>query len=60
MTWVSLRDCDNCGRAEERLFTDSWTGEELCIECLRPVLGRLALSPAEDGDNLAELLAEES
>lgn len=55
---VILRDCDNCGRSEERLFTDTWTGKELCVECLVPILNHVALSPASEGDNLVKLLAE--
>ena len=55
---VFLRECDNCGMSEERLFTDTWTGKELCIDCLARIIGRLALSPATDGDNLVRLLNE--
>lgn len=55
-----LRTCDNCGGAEERTFTDSWTGKELCLMCLAPIAGQIKLSPQSDGfDNLAELLEEE-
>ena len=50
------RDCDYCGSAEERTFRDSWTGTNLCLPCLAPVIGRIHLSPSEDGDNLRDLL----
>ena len=56
-----LRNCDNCGHSEERLFVDTWTGKELCVMCLAPIINQLALSPYSDGpDNLAKLLAEDS
>lgn len=58
MTFVFLRTCDNCQQPEERTFTDSWTGKELCIECLAPVINQITLSPAEDPDNLPRLLRE--
>lgn len=53
---ILLRDCENCGASEERVFVDSWTGMELCASCLSPIIGALACSPASDGDNLNELL----
>ena len=53
-----LRDCEHCGRSEERVFVDSWTGKELCVECLAPIINQLALSPATEGDNIDELLNE--
>jgi hypothetical protein len=56
---VILRDCDNCRGAEERLFYDSWTGKELCISCLAPIIDKLAMSPASEEDNLAQLLRED-
>lgn len=27
--------CDECGKAEEHTWRDSWTGRELCTECVR-------------------------
>lgn len=51
-----LKDCDACGSCESRLFTDSWTGLELCIECLTKVLPSTTMSPEEEGDNLKEEL----
>jgi hypothetical protein len=56
MGLVILRDCDACGQSEERLFTDSWTGKELCISCLAPAINQLALSPASEGDNLTKII----
>lgn len=56
-SWVFLRHCDACGMSVERTLTDSWTGLELCIECLYPILGRVSMS-VED-DNLEALLKPE-
>lgn len=50
------RDCDYCGVPEERLFEDSYTGMNLCVSCLLPILPDLSLSPDTEGDNLKELL----
>jgi len=51
-----LKTCDACGGSETRLYTDSWTGLELCTECLITVLPNVTMSPEEEGDNLkAEL-----
>lgn len=47
--------CDNCGSDEERTFRDSWSGKELCLGCLAPVVNQLTMSPSE-GDNIEELL----
>ena len=51
-----LHDCDNCGYSEERVFTDSLTGTELCLPCLTQIAGQINLTPSESGDNLEELL----
>ena len=56
---IFYRDCDNCGASEERVFTDSWTGKELCIMCLAPVIDGVTMSPASDGDNLDAKLKED-
>jgi hypothetical protein len=53
------RVCDNCDGLEERVFTDSWTGQELCIECLAPVINQITMSPQSDKDNLKRLLRED-
>lgn len=53
-----MHDCHQCGNHEERLLTDSWTGKELCLSCLYPIIGKLAQSPQSEGDNLDELLGE--
>lgn len=57
--WLADTDCDNCGAAEERCWTDSWTGKVLCQSCLWPIIGRLTNSPASEGDNLNATLQEE-
>jgi hypothetical protein len=59
MSLVLFRDCDNCGASEERVFVDSWTGKELCIMCLAPVINGITMSPASEGDNLAVVLKED-
>ena len=53
-----LRDCDNCGYSEERVFTDSLTGLELCLPCLTQIAGQIHLTPSESGDNLEKLLED--
>lgn len=55
---VLLSKCDACGVLEERTFRDSWTGKELCPECLSEVLNEVTCSPATEGDNFIELLVE--
>ena len=59
LAWLSFKNCDVCGGLEERLFTDSWTGLEICLSCLYPVVGSIAMSPASEGDNLRTLLEVE-
>jgi len=50
--------CDGCGcPAEERVFTDSWTGKEFCLMCLCKIIEQITMSPEEEGDNLPELMA---
>jgi len=53
---IFLRSCDNCSATEERVFTDSWTGKELCLECLSMIASDITNSPQSEGDNLAEVL----
>lgn len=53
-----LKECDACGGAETRLYTDSWTGLALCTECLITVLPRVTMSPEEEGDNLKQELRD--
>jgi hypothetical protein len=50
--------CDACGGVEERIFTDSYTGKDICLMCLTEVAGRVTNSPESEGDNLAEMLIE--
>lgn len=58
LAWLAFKNCDICGGLEERLFTDSWTGLGICLSCLYPVVGEIAMSPASEGDNLRDLLKE--
>lgn len=53
-----MHECDNCGVPEERVFQDSWTGKEFCLQCLGEVWDRVTNSPFTEGDNLEELMAE--
>lgn len=53
-----LKVCNACDGSETRLYTDSWTGLELCTECLISVLPRVTMSPDEEGDNLKEELRD--
>lgn len=53
-----LKTCDHCEGTEERVFTDSWTGMDLCLTCLSDVAWQLTMSPASEGDNLTDLLKE--
>ena len=50
--WVFIHDCDWCEASEERLFTDNWTGMELCLGCLHRVAYHVTNSPVSEGDNL--------
>ena len=50
------KDCDHCGSSEERIFTDSWTGKELCLSCLDVVARYVTNSPGSEGDNLQDEL----
>jgi hypothetical protein len=56
--FVFLHECDACESTEERVFTDNWTGKDLCLDCLTEVVGEVNMSPSYDGDNLLSLLIE--
>lgn len=53
---IARHECSHCGSTEERIFTDSWSGAELCLECLTGIAQDLTNSPASEGDNIEELL----
>ena len=38
---------------------DSYTGIEVCLMCLLPIAGEIALSPHSEGDNFKQLLEGE-
>jgi hypothetical protein len=40
---VLLKTCYACGLSCERVFTDSWTGLEVCPECLAQVINDVNL-----------------
>ncbi|UXE05127.1 hypothetical protein SEA_MACH_82 [Mycobacterium phage MaCh] len=50
------KDCDGCGADQERVFEDSWTGLELCNDCIAEVIEEVTFSPQSEGDNLKDLL----
>ncbi len=56
--FLFLKKCDNCGHQEERVFTDSWTGIDVCCSCLYEVIGNVNQSPASEKDNLYEVLTD--
>ena len=53
---VFHHECSHCAAIEERLFTDSYTGMELCTECLSRVVAFVTNSPSFEGDNLKKEL----
>lgn len=53
-----IEECDCCGIPEERVFKDSWTGKNLCLQCLGQVWDRVTNSPYTEGDNLEALLED--
>ena len=50
------RKCESCSGWEERTFRDSYTGMDLCLECLTPIVAFIAHSPSTEKDNLKQLL----
>lgn len=58
MSVLFLEECDACGAYEERTFTDSWTGMELCNSCLYTIIGDVTNSPCSEKDNLEQLLRD--
>lgn len=53
-----LYECDWCDGYEERVFTDSTTGMDLCLECLSKTAPHITMSPSETGDNLRDALTK--
>lgn len=41
---------------ETRIFTDSWTGTELCINCIAEVINHVTFDPEEEEAGPAGLL----
>jgi hypothetical protein len=53
-----MDECNACGALEERVFTDSWTGKELCAACLGSIINEVTNSPCSEGDNFIELMVQ--
>ena len=55
---MSLRECAACGMACERTFADSWSGLDVCAECLALVIGDVNLDcqTGEREDDFQDLL----
>lgn len=53
-----MEECDGCFASEERTFRDSWTGKELCAQCLGQIIDDVTNSPASEGDNFIQLMIE--
>lgn len=53
---ILFEECSNCEALEERVFVDSWTGLELCLACLGPIVNQITNSPGSEPDNLKKLL----
>ena len=51
-----LKECQWCSGVETRLFTDSWTGKELCIECMAHVINHVTFDPEEEESGPAGLI----
>lgn len=58
LDFLFIRKCQACGSPEERVFTDSYTGVELCLGCLSEVANYVTFSPMSEGDNLKQVLKE--
>ena len=58
MYFTILRTCEICENTEERTFTDSYTGLEMCLMCLAPIANNVTNSPATEGDNIRTLIRE--
>lgn len=49
-----LHECCVCHDHQERVYTDSWTGSQVCSVCLLPVLKDITRRPSR-GDNFRDL-----
>jgi hypothetical protein len=62
MMFILTEHCDVCdSNYHERVYRDSWTGLEMCLECLYDhpeLIGGVTCSPQDEGDNLEQLVAE--
>jgi len=56
LAFLFIKECNWCEASEERVFTDSWTGLELCLRCLGTVADYVTNSPGSEGDNLKDEL----
>lgn len=53
-----MEECNGCLALTERVFRDSWTGTELCTQCLYEIVNEVTCSPCSEGDNLFQLMIE--
>ena len=50
-----MHKCDLCGGEEERMLQDTWTGKNICLDCVGQIWDKLTNSPASERDNLQRL-----
>lgn len=62
---IASHDCDVCDDSVTRVFTDSWSGREVCVSCLAEAgndgrLMRLHMDPgcSEESDNIDGIFPE--
>lgn len=59
--FILTEHCDVCDDNYcERVYRDSWTGLDMCLECLYnnpDLIGSVTCSPQDEGDNLEKLVA---
>lgn len=56
MTLIFRYDCAACGDSVQRIFTDSYTGTQLCLHCLQAVAPEITDSPATEPDSLKSII----
>lgn len=60
--FILTEHCDVCDTDyHERVYRDSWTGIEMCLECLYrnpDLIGGVTCSPNDEMDNLPKLVRD--